>query len=145
MVGLIDIVPLVERMTIRGKEVEVHGIDLTQLGQLIWEFPEFRRLYETRQLTAAALLGLGTPMVAKLIALACPGRIDEGGARNLAPGEQAEIVARIFKITMPTGIGPFVQVMEAIGGPVAVQSALASVTNSGTPPSSSEPMASPMQ
>jgi hypothetical protein len=148
MVGLIDIVPLVERVTIRGHEVEVRGLDLTQLGLLLWRFPEFRKLYETRRLDVEALLAAGAPAVAALVAASCPDTITEESARNLAPGEQAEILAKILKITMPSGVGPFVEILGtlALGNQAAaVPSVLALVTNSGILPASSAPTASPMQ
>lgn len=144
MVGLIDIVPLVERVTVRGHEVEVRGINMSQLGQLIFESSEFRRLAETNRLDLESMLGLGGPMIAKLIAACCQGSITEQSAANLSPGEQAELLVKIIKVTLPTGFGPFVELWEAAwraGG----SKAAASSTNSGTHSPSSERTAIPMQ
>src|SRR5262245_54391475 len=142
MVGLIDIVPLVERVTVRGHEVEVRCIDLTTLGLMAWQFPEFRRMWETRNFGAEEILMLSGPMIARLIAAACPDTITEESARNLSPGEQAEIVGKIFKVTFgDKGLRPFGELMATLMGtinqPAAAPSVLALVTNSGSSPRSS--------
>lgn len=144
MVGLIDIVPLVERVNVRGHEVEVRGINVMQLGLLIWQSSDFRRLAETNRLDLEAIIGLGAPIIAKLITASCADRFTEESASNLSPGEQAEILAKIIKVNAPSGLGPFVEVMDLLGR-LGVPEAPAFSTNSGTRSLNSEPTAIPTQ
>jgi hypothetical protein len=152
MVGLIDIVPLVERVKIRDyPEIEVRGLNVTQLGLLVWRFPELRRLVEAPQQTRLEmLLAIGTTAIARIIATACPDQLTEEAASNLAISEQAEIITAMLKVMFPSDIRPFVELVrqatEWIVAPRAfAPNVAAMVTNSGTPPPSSEPTASAMQ
>ena len=126
MVGLVDIAPAVERVTIRGQEVEVTGISAAGVASLLARFPELRRMFSGRDVPFEKLLTMGGEIVSAIIAAGTGASGDEAAeaaAGRLSIDEQADLLAAIVQATLPKGVGPFVEKLAALGADVGVQDA----------------------
>jgi hypothetical protein len=107
MVGLVDIALAVERVTIRGQEVEVFGVSAAGLAQLLARFPDLRKLFSGRDLGAEELIAVGGDLVAAIIAAGTgdPGDpVVEEAAGRLGIDEQADMLSAILRVTLPKGL-----------------------------------------
>lgn len=119
MVGLLDIAPVAEKVTVRGRQLPVYGVSAKGLAYLIGRFPEIRQMMVGKSIDASRLLAIGGDAVEAIIAagLGFPGDEDqERAAGTLALEEQADILSAILRLTLPNGIGPFAQQLAALGG-----------------------------
>lgn len=119
MVGLIDIAPGVETVTVQGTPVAVHGISAKGLANLLGRFPQLRKLMGGQDVEAEELMAMGGDAVAAIIAAGCgyPGdEKAEAVAGRLSIDAQADLIAAILRITLPAGLGPFVEKLTALGG-----------------------------
>lgn len=135
MVGLLDIVPAVETVTIGGQAVEVRGVSATGVANLLGRFAEIRALLAGRIMDADKLLATGGPVVAAIIAAGCgyPGNPEaEQLAERLPISDQADLLAAILRLTLPQGVGPFVEKLSGMGGLLGVAD-LAKVTATKSP------------
>ena len=135
MVGLVDIAPAVERVTVRGQEVEVFGVSAAGIAMLLGRFPDLRRMFAGRDVGMDDLLAMGGDLVAAIIAAGTgdPGDpVAEEAAGRLGIDEQTDLLAAILRVTLPKGVGPFMEKLLALGGSldVAGQSATAPATTS---------------
>ena len=140
MAGLVDIVPAIETVEVRGQQLEVTGLTVEGIGSLLMRFPELRKMFETRSLDVEALLKSSDKLIAAVIAAgtgSAANRAAEKAANGLSLGEKAEVVAAIIRVTMPKGVGPFVRLMDAVGMDNVGPSATASATTSPSAPSPS--------
>jgi hypothetical protein len=123
MVGLLDIAPLTQTVTIRDQPIEITGISAKGVAQLLLRFPELRALISGRDVGFDQLLALGGDIIAAVIAAGCgqAGEAEaEAAAGRLSLDDQAELLAAIMTLTMPQGIGPFVDRLARMGfNPVA--------------------------
>ena len=118
MVGLLDIAPLTETVTIRDQPIEVIGVSAKGVAQLLLRFPELRALISGREVGLDQLLALGGDIVAAIVAAGCGQAGDaqaEAAAGHLGLDDQAELLAAIMKLTLPQGIGPFVDKLARMG------------------------------
>jgi hypothetical protein len=118
MVGLLDIAPLNQAVTIRNQPIEVTGVSVRGLAQLLLRFPELRALISGREVGLDQLLALGGDIVAAVIAAGCgqAGEAEaEKAAGRLGLDDQAELLAAIMTLTMPQGLGPFVDKLARLG------------------------------
>lgn len=115
MAGLIDITPAVETVDVRGHSVEVTGLSVEAIGSLFLRFPKFRQMVETNKWDVPSLLKMSDDAMHAIIASSCRGAFTEQTAGYLGLGEKAELMAVIFRITMPKGPGPFVDLMRTFG------------------------------
>lgn len=118
MAGLLDIAPAVEAVEIRGNAVDVYGVSVKGIAYLLQRFPELRMMMSGKSVDPEALLAVGGDAVAAIIAAGTgyPGdKQAEEIAGKLALDEQADLLAAIVKLTMPGGIGPFVQKLNGLG------------------------------
>jgi hypothetical protein len=120
MVSLLDIADQQKTVTIRGKDVAVFGISAQDIVYLFGKFPELRLLMSGKQadLTPETLLKLAPGAVAAAIAAGTGSAGDENAeavAARLGLGEQLELLAAIFDLTFPQGVGPFVAKLDALG------------------------------
>ena len=124
MVGLIDIAPLKKTVTIRDVAVDVSGVSARGIAQLLARFPELRALVTGREVAIENLLSLGGDVVAAIIAAGTgvPGdTAAEQAADKLSVDEQADLLVAILELTMPRGLGPFVEKLSRLGlGPDGV-------------------------
>ena len=119
MVGLIDIAPAVETLDMQGMPVTVHGVSAKGVAHLLGRFPELRKLMTGHEVEAEQLMAIGGDAVAAIIAAGCgyPGdEAAEAVAGNLSLHAQADLLASILRLTLPKGIGPFVEKLTALGG-----------------------------
>ena len=119
MVGLIDIAPAVETVDVQGAPVAVHGVSAKGIAQLLGRFPELRMLMTGQQVETEQLMAMGGDAVAAIIAAGCgyPGdETAEAVAGKLSLDAQADLLAAILRLTLPRGIGPFVEKLTALGG-----------------------------
>lgn len=115
MAGLIDITPAVETIDVRGHSVEVSGLSVEAIGNLFLRFPRFRQMVETNKWDTQSILKMSDEAIHAVIAASCNGAFNEKTASYLTLSEKAELIGAIFKITMPKGVGPFVELMQAFG------------------------------
>ena len=59
MVGLLDIAPLTQTVTVRDHPIEVTGVSAKGVAQLLLRFPELRALISGRDVGLDQLLALG--------------------------------------------------------------------------------------
>lgn len=119
MVGLIDIAPSVETVDPQGLAVTVHGVFAKGVAHLLGRFPELPKLMSGQQVEADQLMAMGGDAVAAIIAAGCryPGDDKaEAVAGKLAIDVQADLLAAIVRLTLPAGLGPFVEKLTALGG-----------------------------
>jgi hypothetical protein len=124
MVGLIDIAPVTETVVAQGKPITVHGVSAKGLAHLLARFPEMRRLMTGQEVQADQLLAMGGDAVAAIIAAGCgyPGdNTAEIIAGGLSLDVQADLLAAILRLTLPKGIGPFVEKLTALGNLLGVE------------------------
>jgi enoyl-CoA hydratase/carnithine racemase len=137
MVGLIDIAPSVEAITVQGTSVAVHGISAKGVAHLLARFPELRMLMTGQQVQAEQLMAMGGDAVAAIIAAGCGYPADERAeavAERLSIDAQADLLGAILRLTLPAGLGPFVEKLTALGGILdAAPSVTAPVSNSPKP------------
>ena len=142
MVGLIDIAPQIERVDVREKPVEVHGISAKGLAYLLGRFPDLRRLMTGQDVDAQQLLTVGGDAVAAIIGAGCGQAGDEQAeaiAGNLPIDTQADFLAAILRLTLPKGIGPFVAKLTSLGGILDVDAARSDTAQGSTSPRPSTP------
>ena len=118
MVGLLDVAPLIQTVTIRDQPVEVTGVSARGVAQLLLRFPELRALISGREVGLDQLLALGGDIIAAVIASGCGQAGDaqaEAAAGRLGLDDQVELLAAIMTLTMPQGLGPFVDRLARMG------------------------------
>jgi hypothetical protein len=81
-------------------------------------FPELRALISGRDVGLDQLLALGGDIVGAVIAAGCGqvgDELAEAAAGRLPLDDQAELLTAVMKLTMPQGIGPFVDKLSRMG------------------------------
>jgi hypothetical protein len=122
MVGLIDIAPRTETVDVDGVAVEVRGISAAGVASILARFPEIRMLMSGREVDADRIFAIGGNAVAAIIAAGCgyPGDADaERVAGTLHVEAQADILEVVLRLTLPKGIGPFVEKLTSLGAVVS--------------------------
>lgn len=119
MVGLLDIAPGRETVSVGGRELEVMAISLDQIVVLMQRFGNvFDVLTGGAGPEAVAAL---RPLFGAVIAAGC-GELGnpkaEAHAAGFAIGDQAAIIAAIRRLTMPKGVRPFLLDLTALGLPL---------------------------
>jgi len=146
MAGLIDIVPQKETVVVLGVEVTVTGVSMGSAGLIVGRFPELAEMLAQQQFTAAAILGHGPDLVGAIIAAGTgfAGNADaEQIARSLSADDQLRILEPLLRITMPRGLGPFVEALVAVVVAMGIKNPLqgskgGAVKASGTMPTPSK-------
>ena len=137
MVGLIDIAPKVEAIEVQGTAVAVHGVSAKGVAHLLGRFPELRKLMTGQAVEADQLMTMGGDAVAAIIAAGCGYPGDEKAetvAGRLSIDVQADLLAAILRLTLPVGLGPFVEKLTALGGILdAAPSGMVPASNSQKP------------
>lgn len=112
MAGLIDVAVATERVTVQGEVFEVHGLSFGSIAKLLVRFPEFGKIAQGGSFDFASLATLGPEFIAAFLSAGLdPNWIPEVekvvGA--LPIDEQMQIFVAILKVSMPRGVGPFVE------------------------------------
>lgn len=110
---LADIVPLTETVQIRGRTLEVRGLEIEDIVPLVMRFPELRDVFSGN--AAAALPKIRQAHSALVAAgLGLNGNDEEElGIFNLSLGERLTLSNAILRLT--GGFGPFVEMMTMLG------------------------------
>jgi hypothetical protein len=119
MVGLIDIAPRIETADVQGTQVPVYGISAKGLAHLLGRFPELRKLMTGQEVEIEQLMAMGGDAVAAIIAAGCgfPGdQAAEDVAASLTLEAQVDLLSGTLRLTLPGGVGPFVEKLNALGG-----------------------------
>lgn len=119
MVGLIDLAPGGEEVKVRGQLVSVPGVSAAGFASLLFRFPALQELMSGKEVDAEELKKFGIEAVAAIIAAGTgtPGDLKaETAAAGLPIGEQLDLLAAILRVTLPEGIGPFVEKLHVVGG-----------------------------
>lgn len=118
MVGLLDIAPVTEKVSVRGTEIEVLGVSAKGIAHLLSRFPELRNLITGRGVSPEAIMEIGGDIVAAIIAAGTGYPADKRAeeiANSLSIDEQTDLMAAILRLTMPKGFGPFVEKLAGLG------------------------------
>ena len=118
MAGLLDIAPAVETVDVGGTRVSVYGVSAKGIAYLLGRFPELRMLMSGREVALEQLMAMGGDAVAAIIAAGCGYPGDEKAEAlvgSMSVDTQADLIAPIIRLTMPKGVGPFVQKLAALG------------------------------
>lgn len=126
MPGLVDIAPLHETVDIRGTPIKVIGVSAEGIAMLLFRFPELRKALGGGNLDidVNGILSMGQDIVAAVITA---GVDKEGASRedveasvkmNMVLEEQVRLIAAILRVTLPNGVGPFVESLEELSGVV---------------------------
>lgn len=150
MVGLVDIAPVREAVDVGGQQIEVCGVSAKGIAYLLGRFPELRMRMSGREVSTEQMMAMGGDAVAAIIAAGCGYPGDEKAeaiAGQLSVEAQADLLVPILKLTMPKGVGPFVERLEALGSVLGADdpSATEPATNSGKPLTNSSPLETKMR
>jgi hypothetical protein len=117
MVGLVDIAPLTETVECNGVEIEVTGISVMNIAQLLGQFVELRKFWTTEELNVERLIELGPEVIAAIIAAGTGEANDDDIKRvvkRLPFSAVFELIEAIVRVTLPGGgLGPFME--RAVG------------------------------
>jgi hypothetical protein len=116
MVGLIDIAPATEEVA----GVKVYGVSARGIAHLLNRFPEIQKLM------AGVKLDLGVDDIIKLAPDAVSAIIAAGIGKPGDPQTEEEVdrlslemqldfIEAILRLTMPRGVGPFVEKLSSLG------------------------------
>jgi hypothetical protein len=140
MVSLLDIAPVKENVQFNGQDIEVTGVSAEGIAYLLASFPQVKDalLGKGLEVTPQALLEQGPTFIAAIIAAGTgnPGNAQaEKVAAGLPIGVQVEFLDKIIKLTMPGGVGPFVDRLQQLLGAAegSVVGGKARATNSRRP------------
>ncbi len=118
MAGLVDIAPIVEKVTICGTVIEVPGVSAEGIAVLLSRFPELRKLLTGVTVDSDALLKAGPGALAAILAAGTgvPGdEAAETAAARLSLGDQTDLLTAILRVTLPGGLDPFVEKLTSLG------------------------------
>lgn len=123
MPGLLDIAAAPARVMVRGTQVDVFGVSAEGIAYLMAGFPEIKAMLSGKELSLdAETLATKAPKALAAIIAAGTGQVGnaeaEAVAASLGVDEQAELLAKIFELTFPRGLGPFAQAIQRLAGTV---------------------------
>jgi hypothetical protein len=145
MSSLLDIGPLTDQVEIRGNKITVQGLSAGHLFQLFNDFPEMRKMFDSKGDAKEVFLSLAPELIAKVIAMATGKPHDkqaEMQAMALGAWEQGVILLAVQQMTFPRGIGPFVDMVTKL---MTSTSSVSTESKTGTPDSESSMIDSPAQ
>ena len=136
---LLDIGPLYEVVTIRGKDIRVTGLTAFDIFDLLVRFPKIRSLFDKGDdetvWNSEQLIKTAPPVVYAAIAI-CTGSSGEDKAEEIASklpvADQLKLASVVLKLTFPEGVGPFAQQFREMTGKLTVEAAADSASPSQT-------------
>lgn len=116
MAGLIELSDLTETIKVGKKEVAVRGLSAAGIAALFGRFPEVRKMLSGGkvEITVETVIELGPKVVAAILADGL--EIDLVLAGKLPAGVQIDALEAMMRLTMPGGLAPFVERLEAMMG-----------------------------
>lgn len=140
MVSLVDIVPQTRKVELSIGAVELHGLGLRHIADLLVRFPELRKLWAggAPALDVDVLIAAAPDAVGAIIAIAAsqPDAAETIGDA-LSLDDAAECLIAIRELTMPGGVDPFVEKLSRLLGADALPSGREAGTSMPPPPSNS--------
>jgi hypothetical protein len=142
MVSLVDIVPQKRTVQTSGGELELRGLGLRQIADLLLRFPTLRNLFVqgAPELEVETLLVMAPDAIGAIIAEAAsqPEAVDKIADGALALDELIECLVAVRDLTMPNGAVPlFERLTLLLGGNVVGLSGRAQDTSSPPVPNGS--------
>lgn len=148
MVGLLDIGKIEKTVTIRGTQVQVTGIKLKDLVDLISKNLDLGGVIGGSNLeTGIKIAKLGPDVIGAVIAagIGYPNDSEQvKAAADLLPGEQMDLILAICDVSLSGDVGPFVEKLNRFGIVDAIKRAFKDIgkgsdtTSQPQPPSSSQ-------
>lgn len=135
MTGLLDIAPERSTVDVQGHTLEVRGVTVREIADLLRRFPGLRDLFAGGDPAIQQLAGTMPELVAAVIASGlgqCGDAAHESAAEKLPAEAQAKLFGAILRLTMPGGVGPFVEELATAFGSGVPATAL---TNGSPAPS----------
>lgn len=127
-----------EVVSVGDISIPIIGISVNGIAYLLNKFEELRMLLSGRTVEVEKLLSLGGPIVGAIIAAGC-GKVgvkdEEEAAAKLPLELQSEFLMKIIKVTLPNGVGPFVDRLNGLMGTfgkIEVKDGASSDTGQGT-------------
>lgn len=126
-ISLRDLAPRSDVVKIRGEDFLIHAISSGSIATLLDRFGELRKILVDRgdKVSSLDMRKFAPRAICAMIAEAhvpplAENRAEEvkfaeAGARHLTAGELVEIVNKLFEISFPGGVGPFVETLAAAG------------------------------
>lgn len=140
MVSLVDIVPQTRTVELSIGPVELHGLGLRHIADLLLRFPELRKLWidGAPALNIDVLIAAAPDAVGAIIAIAAsqPEAAETIGD-TLSLDDAAECLIAIRELTMPGGVNPFVERLGRLLGADDALSGRAAATSTPPPPNNS--------
>lgn len=126
MVSILDIAPAAAKgitVPVRGQEVDVHGLSLSDIAYLVQNFPEVRMMFSGKDVTFDIdTLAVRAPQLVYQIIQCGTSRTPVGNDEqieaiaSLTIEEQMALLDGILNETFKGGIGPFVQTLRHLVG-----------------------------
>lgn len=119
MDSFLDIAPVTDFADINGKRVELYGISARSFATLFTRYPEIYALVNKKRKTLSAkdVITIVPDAISAIIA-AGAGHLNnkkaEAIADKLSIGDQVTMLSKILRMTLPKGVGPFVEEVEEI-------------------------------
>lgn len=120
MSSLLDIAPQTATVEVQGKQIEVFGVSARGIAYLASKYPEIKKVLAGKKfegLQPERIVTLVPDAIASIIAAGCgmPGNEEaEKVADKLSTGDQVKLLTEIIRLTMPDGVGPFVERLQAL-------------------------------
>lgn len=117
MTSLLDIAPQTEAVQIADKTIEVRGLALAEIVRLVGRFPHLRGLFDGNAPDWSDLFAMLGDAVGPVIAAGCGHYGEaayEAAAARLPTEHAVAILAAVKRLTMPSGIGPFVERLRGL-------------------------------
>lgn len=116
MTGLVDLAIPTEKVQIQGEDFDVHGLTFSAIAKLLSRFPEFGKMAQGGNFDFASLATLGPEFVSAFLSAG----LDQNWSPEtekvvgyLPIDDQLQIFNAILKVSMPRGVGPFVETIAA--------------------------------
>jgi hypothetical protein len=126
MVSLLDVGPLTDTVKVRGKDVTLYPIAPAGLFYLIRQSEEVRLLLDGRasEIQPERLMQMGPDNIAMVVGVGAVApeepdwlsKVEESAkvAKTLSVTEQLSAIVKIFAMTFPEGVGPFVDALRSL-------------------------------
>ncbi len=111
MPSLLDIVELTETVEIGQTKLDVYPISARGIADLLGRFPALRMMITGYNAEPEDLMKAAPDAIAAIIAMGVRDERPEmlQAAGNLSAELQLDLLAAIMRLTMPSGLGPFVE------------------------------------
>jgi hypothetical protein len=124
MPSLIDLAPLREQVDIRGVKIDVFGISVKNIAQILFRFPELRKMLiriDPGSDVIGQLISRVPELLGLLVACGCGADLENPesekiitAASNLMVGEQWLVIEKVIPMTFPQGVNRFMAGVQGL-------------------------------